>query len=50
MKSLLAVPIANDGTVYGRVYLCDKLNGEPFHEDDEAPCVRIVAASNFQSR
>lgn len=35
MKSLLAVPIAGNRTVFGRVYLCDKTNGEPFTEEDE---------------
>lgn len=34
MKSLLAVPIAGDHHVYGRIYLSEKLNGLPFNEDD----------------
>ncbi|ASF48052.1 EAL domain-containing protein [Methylovulum psychrotolerans] len=35
MTSLLAVPIANLGRVYGRIYLCDKLDGTPFLPEDE---------------
>jgi len=36
MESLLAVPVSSMGRVYGRVYLSDKLNGEPFSKADEA--------------
>ena len=36
MESLLAVPISSMGRVYGRVYLSDKLNLEPFSKADEA--------------
>jgi diguanylate cyclase (GGDEF)-like protein len=35
MKSLLAVPVSHIGRVYGRIYLCDKFNGEPFTPEDE---------------
>lgn len=35
MKSLLAVPISHGDRVYGRIYLSDKFNGEPFSHDDE---------------
>lgn len=35
MKSLLALPISNNGRVYGRIYLSDKYSGEPFDTDDE---------------
>ncbi|MBI5860598.1 MAG: EAL domain-containing protein [Rhodocyclales bacterium] len=35
MKSLLAVPVSHAGRVYGRVYLCDKVSGEPFTAEDE---------------
>ncbi|MFI4940361.1 MAG: EAL domain-containing protein [Burkholderiales bacterium] len=35
MKTLLAVPIAHGGRVFGRIYLCDKSNEEPFSRDDE---------------
>ncbi len=53
MKSLLAVPIADEGKVYGRVYLCDKLNGEPFSEDDEVLATTFahsLALALIQSR
>ena len=35
MKSLLAVPVAYNSKVYGRVYLCDKRDDLPFTEEDE---------------
>lgn len=35
MKSLLAVPVSHGGRVYGRIYLCDKENSEPFSPNDE---------------
>ncbi|MCQ8103186.1 EAL domain-containing protein [Methylomonas sp. SURF-2] len=35
MKTLLAVPIAHRDRVYGRIYLSDKENGEPFNQQDE---------------
>lgn len=35
MESLLAVPISNFGRVYGRIYLCDKIDGTPFSVEDE---------------
>ncbi len=35
MKTLLAVPISHHGRVYGRIYLCDKEDGEPFNKNDE---------------
>lgn len=35
MKSLLAVPISHGGHVYGRVYLCDRKDGDLFSPDDE---------------
>ncbi len=35
MTSLLAVPVSHAGRVYGRIYLSDKKNGEPFTEADE---------------
>ncbi len=34
MKSVLIAPIANEGRTYGRVYLADKFDGQPFSEDD----------------
>jgi len=35
MKSLLAVPISQRKHVYGRIYLSDKINDEPFSKIDE---------------
>lgn len=35
MKSLLAVPISQLGHVFGRIYVCDKLDGTGFTLDDE---------------
>ena len=35
MKSLLAAPISYAGKAHGRVYLSDKISGEPFSAEDE---------------
>jgi diguanylate cyclase (GGDEF)-like protein len=35
MTSLLAVPISQAGKVFGRIYLCDKIDGTPFTAEDE---------------
>lgn len=35
MTSLLAVPISHGGHVFGRIYLCDKLDGNLFSSEDE---------------
>jgi signal transduction histidine kinase len=35
MRTLLAVPISADGWVYGRLYLCDRSDGEQFTGEDE---------------
>jgi diguanylate cyclase (GGDEF)-like protein/PAS domain S-box-containing protein len=35
MRSLLASPISHQGRVYGRIYLSEKTNGEPFNNADE---------------
>jgi two-component system, cell cycle sensor histidine kinase and response regulator CckA len=34
MRSVLIAPIVNEGQTYGRVYLADKFDGQPFSEDD----------------
>lgn len=34
MRSVIIAPIANEGRIYGRVYLCDKLDDQPFSDDD----------------
>ncbi|WP_420644391.1 GAF domain-containing sensor histidine kinase [Candidatus Leptofilum sp.] len=35
MNTFLGMPLMRDGIVYGRIYLADKLNGEPFTSTDE---------------
>ncbi|MFQ5750262.1 MAG: GAF domain-containing protein, partial [Planctomycetota bacterium] len=35
MKTLLAVPITGRERILGRIYLCEKVSGEPFSEEDE---------------
>lgn len=35
MKTLLAVPVSNQGRVYGRIYVSDRLDGAPFSDEDE---------------
>lgn len=35
MKSLLVIPVAHERKMLGRVYLCDKQNGEQFNAEDE---------------
>lgn len=44
MTSLLALPIANHDSVYGRIYLCDKLNQTPFNDEDEELAVSLANA------
>jgi signal transduction histidine kinase/CBS domain-containing protein len=34
MRSVVMAPIANEGQIFGRVYLCDKIDGQPFSDDD----------------
>src|SRR5262249_55751514 len=35
MTSFLGVPIMSKGQCLGNLYLCDRLDGQPFSEDDE---------------
>lgn len=44
MTTLLAVPISNHDSVYGRIYLCDKLDQSPFNEEDEELVVNLANA------
>lgn len=44
MKTLLAVPVSSQGRVYGRVYLCDRLDGAPFSKEDEDLTVSFAGA------
>ncbi|MCA9947247.1 MAG: GAF domain-containing protein, partial [Anaerolineales bacterium] len=43
MSSFLGMPIAQDDVVYGRIYLANKKNGEPFSQVDEQ-VLQIFAA------
>lgn len=44
MTSLLAVPISNLDRVYGRIYLCDKLDKTAFSDDDEELALSLANA------
>jgi diguanylate cyclase (GGDEF)-like protein len=44
MKTLLAVPVSSQGRVYGRVYLCDRLDGAPFSKEDEELTMSFAGA------
>jgi PAS domain S-box-containing protein len=52
MQSMLAAPLRASGELVGRVYLCDKENGEPFTEKDEAliRCFAHVIANVVRRR
>lgn len=43
MNSFLGMPIEQNGQVYGRIYLADKLGGQPFSRSDEK-MLRLFAA------
>ncbi len=43
MGSLLGVPVISRGSVLGDLYLSDKLDGQPFTEDDERTLVQFAA-------
>ena len=45
MRSFLGVPIGSRRGIYGNLYLTEKLNGEPFTEEDEY--VAVLLASNI---
>lgn len=44
MKTLLAVPVSNQGRVYGRIYICDRLDNAPFSNEDEELMVSFAGA------
>src|SRR5512135_641660 len=44
MTSLLAVPVSCVDRVYGMIYLCDKLDGECFNDEDEALALNFANA------
>lgn len=45
MSSFLGVPVMVHGQVFGNLYLCDKIGGEPFNETDEELCVALATAA-----
>ncbi len=45
MQSFLGVPIRVRGTVFGNLYLCDKVNGEAFSDIDEELAVSLGVAA-----
>jgi signal transduction histidine kinase len=47
MDSFLGVPLRVRGEVYGNLYLTDKLNGEPFNEEDEAMAEALAQAAGI---
>ncbi|MBI5918186.1 MAG: sensor domain-containing diguanylate cyclase [Nitrosomonadales bacterium] len=44
MTSLLAVPISNLDRVYGRIYLCDKFDKNPFSDEDQELAISFANA------
>ena len=47
MQSFLGVPIRVRGTVFGNLYLCDKINGEAFSDIDEELAVSLGVAAGI---
>jgi two-component system sensor histidine kinase DevS len=47
MDSFLGVPLRVRGEVYGNLYLTDKLNGQPFNEEDEAMAEALAQAAGI---
>lgn len=45
MTSFLGVPVMVHGQVFGNLYLCDKIGGEPFSDTDEELCVALATAA-----
>ncbi len=53
MRQLVAAQIAYQGSVLGRVYLCDRCDGEPFSAEDELKLKQVAdlfALSLFERR
>ena len=44
MSSFLGVPVMVHGQVFGNLYLCDKIGGEPFSDTDEELCIALATA------
>jgi signal transduction histidine kinase len=47
MKSFLGVPVQGRGSVFGRLYLTEKLTGDDFTDDDEALLHALAAAAGI---
>jgi signal transduction histidine kinase len=47
MDSFLGVPLRVRGVVYGNLYLTDKINGEPFNDEDEALAEALAQAAGI---
>jgi stage II sporulation SpoE-like protein/GAF domain-containing protein len=47
MRTLLGVPLMVRGTVYGDLYLADKLDGTPFDDDDEGLLTALAGAAGI---
>jgi hypothetical protein len=45
MRTLLGVPLMVRGTVYGDLYLADKVDGTPFDDDDESLLTALASAA-----
>ncbi|WP_432055653.1 PP2C family protein-serine/threonine phosphatase [Streptomyces sp. bgisy022] len=47
MRTLLGVAISVRGRIYGNLYLCDRRDGEPFDEEDEAVVTALAGAAGI---
>ncbi len=47
MRSFLGAPIAVRGQVFGNIYLCDKVGGGEFTEDDEVFVVNLASVASL---
>lgn len=47
MTTFLGVPIRARGEVFGRLYLTEKLDGQPFNDDDEVVVHALAAAAGI---
>ncbi|MFE4053569.1 PP2C family protein-serine/threonine phosphatase [Streptomyces sp. YIM B13518] len=47
MRTLLGVAISVRGRIYGNLYLCDRFDGEPFDDEDEAVVTALAGAAGI---
>ena len=47
MTTFLGVPVRAHGEIYGRLYLTEKLDGQPFDDDDEVVVNALAAAAGI---